>query len=493
MPSPRYPLLYQANTRVWLTDLSRALGRRATLDDIPDEDLHRLAQQGFDWLWFLSVWQTGPRGQAISRADPQWREEFSETLPDLQEADIAGSGFAIQDYSVHRDLGGDAALVRLRRRMRRHGLKLMLDFVPNHVAQDHRWVEEHPEYFIAGSESDADREPKNFCRTATGRGQLVLAYGRDPHFSGWPDTLQLNYAEPTLSAAMTDELTRIASQCDGVRCDMAMLVLPEIFKRTWGIEPVPFWPSAIARVRDQHPDFLFMAEVYWDYEWTLQQQGFDYCYDKRLYDRLRDGEARSVRDHFFAPQDYQKRLARFLENHDEQRAATAFDLARHRAAAALTYLVPGLRLFHQGQLEGRRERISPHLVRAPVEPTDAALASFYDNLLAAARHPALRDGDWQLVDCLPAWSSNGTNDCFIAFLWDFTEGPSLLVVVNFAAQQSQCRVRIPGIDRHPEELRFKDLVTADTYDRATEQLASDGLYVDLSAWGVHILEFPAPP
>src|SRR5215831_20173545 len=102
-PSP-YPSLYQINTRVWLTALSQKLGRTVTLDDIPDAELDRLAEQGFDWVWFLSVWQTGMAGQQVSRCNPEWRKEFQETLPDLRDEDIAGSGFAITGYTVHKDL-----------------------------------------------------------------------------------------------------------------------------------------------------------------------------------------------------------------------------------------------------------------------------------------------------------------------------------------------------------------------------------------------------
>jgi glycosidase len=285
VPSPRYPALYQINTRVWLTALSRSLGRPATLDDIADAELDRLARMGFDWLWLLSVWQTGEAAQRISRSNPSWRREFEHTLPDLRERDIAGSGFAITGYTVHKNLGGDAALARIRKRLRDRGLRLMLDFVPNHMAPDHPWTDAHPDYFVHGSEADLARSPQNFVRLTTRNGPLLLAYGRDPYFDGWPDTLQLDYGNPALQAAMIGELERIAGQCDGVRCDMAMLVLPEVFERTWGIRAEPFWPKAIETVRRTHPAFLFMAEVYWDMEWTLQQQGFDYAYDKRLYDR----------------------------------------------------------------------------------------------------------------------------------------------------------------------------------------------------------------
>ena len=365
MPDPGNPALYQINTRVWLTELSRALGKRATLDDISNAELDRLGEMGFDWVWFLSVWQTGPAAQLVSRSNAGWRKEFQETLPDLKEEDIAGSGFAIQNYTVHRDLGGAAALARLRERLQKRGLKLMLDFVPNHMAPDHPWIDEHPDYFVHGSESDLARAPRNYCRVQTKKGPLVLAYGRDPYFDGWPDTLQLNYGNPELQQAMIGELERIAGQCDGVRCDMAMLVLPEVFERTWGIAANLFWPKATQCVREKFPHFCFMAEVYWDMEWTMQQQGFDYAYDKRLYDRLREGHARPVREHFHAGLDYQNKLARFLENLDEPRAAATFLPGAHEAAAVITFLSPGLRFFHQGQFEGRKKRISPHLIREP--------------------------------------------------------------------------------------------------------------------------------
>src|SRR5215471_13062666 len=331
MREPLYPSLYQVNTRVWLTELSRPLGRPATLDDVPDASLDSIASRGFDWVWFLSVWQTGPAGRRVSRSNPEWRQEFMETLPDLSAEDIGGSGFAITGYTTHLALGGDAALARLRERLRARGLRLMLDFVPNHTALDHPWVEDHPEYYVAGTELDLARAPRNFVRVQRTRGNLLLAHGRDPYFPGWPDTLQLDYANPALQAAMISELLRIAEQCDGVRCDMAMLVLPDVFERTWGRTAPPFWPNALQRVRERAPGFCFMAEVYWDLEWTLQQQGFDYAYDKRLYDRLRAGPARPVREHLHAGLDYQIKLARFLENHDEPRAAATFSEAACQA------------------------------------------------------------------------------------------------------------------------------------------------------------------
>ena len=486
MPNPRYPSLYQVNTRAWLTALSHSIGRRATLDDVPDRALDEFVAQGFNWVWFLSVWQTGPAARAISRAKPEWLRGFRETLPDLTEDDIAGSGFAIAGYTVHRDLGGDAALARLRERMRQRGLRLMLDFVPNHMAPDHPWVASNPEFFVTGTATNVERAPQNYFRANTPRGPQIFAYGRDPYFDGWADTIQLNYGNPALQAAMIGELTRIAGQCDGVRCDMAMLLLPEVFLRTWGVQVQPFWPRAIAQIRELRRDFVFMAEVYWDLEWTLQLQGFDFCYDKRLYDRLREGKAKPVREHLLAGLDFQDRLARFLENHDEPRAASTFEFEKHRAAAVITFLSPGMRFFHQGQFEGHRVPISPHLARGPVEATDSALASFYRQLLGILRNSALRDGMWRLLECLPAWEGNGSSENFVAYSWQGPGDERLIVAVNYSGQQCQAKVRLQFSPFPSNTVRFRDLLTHAVYDWPTEVVEREGLFVDLPAWGTHV-------
>lgn len=491
MKTVRYPLLYQINTRVWLTELSGTLGRRATLDDIPDAELDRFAKMGFDWIWMLSVWQTGPQAQQVSRSNPEWRKEFEETLPDLREEDIPGSGFAITGYTVHKDLGGDAALSRLRERLKKRGLKLMLDFVPNHMGLGHPWVEDHPEHFVRGSELDLARAPQNYTWVKRKKGDLLLAYGRDPYFSGWPDTLQLNYANPATQDAMIGELVRIAGQCDGLRCDMAMLVLPDVFERTWGQRAPLFWPTATERVRQRVPGFTFMAEVYWELEWTLQQQGFDYAYDKRLYDRLREHHARPVREHFHAGLDYQDKLARFLENHDEPRAAATFPPEIHRAAAAITFLSPGLRFFHQGELEGRRKRISPHLGRAPAEPIDQKIQGFYDQLLAVLRQPAVRDGQWQLLECTPGWDGNWTHDCFLVFGWQGPRNERLVVAVNYAPNQSQCHVRLPYPELGGCKWKLTDQLSTISFDWNGDDLISRGLYLDMTPWSVSVFSISA--
>ncbi|MFL6353402.1 MAG: alpha-amylase family glycosyl hydrolase [Bryobacteraceae bacterium] len=470
-----------------MTALSRTLNRRATLDDIPDTELDRIAEHGVDWVWFLGVWQTGLAGRTVSLENAEWRGEFQQLLPDFSDQDVCGSCFAIRDYVVHSDFGGNAALERLRGRLEKRGLRVLLDFVPNHTAPDHAWVQQHPEYYVHGTEEQHAREPQNYTRLVMPAGVAVLAYGRDPYFAGWPDTLQLNYANPAVQEAMASTLERIAGMCDGVRCDMAMLILPDVFERTWGLRPASFWPDAIRRTRARNPGFVFMAEVYWDLEWSLQQQDFDYTYDKRLYDRLRDGHARPVRDHFRADLEFQRKSARFLENHDEPRAAATFPPETHEAAAVLSYLGPGLRFFHQGQMEGLTKKIPVHLCRGPVETANSELREFYDRLLRCLRHPSVQ-GDWELLECTAAWDGNWTWDCFICFAWHSAGQTRSVVVVNYASNQSQCYLHCRFDEIKGKMIRLRDLMGAAVYDRHGDEICSRGLYLDLPAWGYHVFE-----
>jgi len=489
----RHPLLYQVNTRVALRELGAAVGRTATLDDIPDAFLDEVAARGFDWLWFLGVWRTGPAARAVSRSRADWRAAFQRDLPDLTDDDVSGSPFAVQAYEVDARLGGGEALERIRERLARRGVRLLLDFVPNHVSPDHPWVESHPEWFVEGTAADLAAAPANWLRLATSRGPRILAHGRDPYFPGWPDTLQLDYRHPQLREAMRRELEMVAARCDGVRCDMAMLVLPEVFRNTWGERrgvaegDAPFWPGAIAAVRARRPDFLFMAEVYWNLEWDLQQQGFDFTYDKRLYDRLRAGDAPPVREHLLAAPDFQDRLVRFLENHDEPRAAATFHPAQHRAAAVITFLVPGLRFIHEGQLEGRKVHVSMHLDRRPAEPADPELRAFYEALLQVLRRPEVHDGAWRLRQCRPAWDANPTWRNFIAFSWELGDR-RLLAVVNHAPTQGQCWADASFGGAEGRSVQLVDLTGPESYQRNGSELCGRGLYLDMPPWHHHVFE-----
>jgi len=495
-PTPANPSLYEIDTRAWLhaLGLRSPAGTPLTLDQLPDSELDRLRGLGFDWVWLLGVWRIGRVGREVGLAAPDMVRHFRDVLPDYRPEDLAGSVFAVQGYEVSPVIGGDDALRRMRARLHERGMRLMLDFVPNHTARDHPWVAARPEFYVHGTETDLALAPQNYARVETGRGPAVLAFGRDPYFPGWPDTFQLNYRHPELREAMAAELARVAGLCDGLRCDMAMLLLPEIFLSTWGDhalpgdgtppDDAPFWPAAIARARSVNPEIYLLAEVYWDLEWPLLRQGFDAAYDKRLYDRLRARDAPAVAGHLHADLDYQRRCARFLENHDEERAAATFPADVHKAAAVITFLSPGLRFFHQGQLEGRQVRPSVHLSRRPDDPTDPALIEFYGSLLAVLARPELRDGLWRLLDCREAWPGNPTRDCFVAFTWDGPEDARLLVAVNYGPTQGQCYVGLSPLGS--SSLRFHDLMSPAVYERDGDDLEARGLYLDLPAWGYNV-------
>ena len=483
------PSLYELNTRVWLNALSTESGRPVTLDDIPDRELDRLAGLGFDLIYLLGIWKTGAAGREVSLRNGAWRAEFARVLPDLTEDDICGSCFAISAYEIPEAIGGEPALHRLRTRLRERGQRLILDFVANHTSLDHPWVQSHPEFYVRGSEEDLGRQPGSYVRLKSGGGNdVIVAHGRDPYFPSWPDTLQLDYGNPQLQEAMLGELLKAAGLCDGLRCDTAMLILPSVFARTWGTASEPFWPRALERLHQQSPGFVTMAEVYWDLEFELQQQGFDYTYDKPLYERLRDGRGRLVREHLKAATGFQRRSVRFLENHDEPRAVATFAPEMHRAAAVITFLCPGLRFFYQGQLEGAKAHLPVHLCRAPVEPVDVGLADFYRELLSSSDDEAFRAGTWRLVDPVAAWEGNWTWDCFVAFVWEGEDDRRLLIAVNYGGGQSQCYLELPWADLAGRQWRLDDRLGKASYDRDGDTLLSPGLYLDMPAWGYHFFE-----
>jgi len=484
-----YPSIYQINTRVWLRGLTAKYGQAITLANVPEEELQRIALLGFDWIWLLGVWRTSEVGRQIALELPELRQVLHDVLPDYQSEDVCSSPFANTGYVVSPDLGGEHGLNLLRERFQSESLRLLLDFIPNHTAHDHPWLTLHPDYYIPGSEDLLRRQPYNYGRVPGS--ERVVAFGRDPFFKGWSDTFQLNYGNPALQEAMRGELQHIAELCDGVRCDMAMLVLPEVFENTWGVEMQPFWEKAIQETRAVKPGFTFMAEVYWDLEWTLQELGFDYTYDKRLYDRLRAQEARPVREHLLAGLEYQSRLVRFLENHDELRAATAIPPQVHQAAAVITFLTPGMRFFHQGQLYGNRIHIPMQLCRTPEEHPDPQAWNMYSQLLKLLRKPLLREGEWQLLECLPAWQSNWTWDSFVAFSWSEEENGRLLVVVNYSSHQGQCYVRLPWENLEGRAIHLRDLLADNEFTRSGDDLEQFGLYLDLPAWQAHVFEVTA--
>ncbi|WP_200302011.1 alpha-amylase family glycosyl hydrolase [Streptomyces adelaidensis] len=477
-------VLHEINTLLWLRELSERYGRRVTLGEVPGEAWDEVALPGIDTVWLMGVWERSPAGLRIALADEGLMGSFRAALPDLTEADIAGSPYCVRDYVVDASLGGPEGLAAARAQLAARGLRLILDHVPNHVAPDHPWLTTHPDRLIQGTPDDLAHAPDAFTET----GERIYARGRDPFFPPWPDVVQLNAFSDGLRAATVDTLVAIGEQADGVRCDMAMLPMNDIFAKTWGDRagPAPaedFWPYVVPRVREHHPGFLFVAEAYWDLESSLQEQGFDHCYDKRLHDRLIHEDARSVRTHLQADPAYQRGLVRFLENHDEPRAAATLPADRGRAAAVTVATLPGATLWHEGQFEGRRVRPPVFLSRRPQEPPDAALRAFYRRLLPAAA--AVRRGEWRQLTPT-GWPAGGTHHALLAWTWTDADTRHL-VVVNHSDRPAHGRLPLPWDDLRGRTHRLTDLLTDQVYDRDGDELTVPGLFVALDAWQHHVL------
>ena len=480
---PLYPTIYEINSWVWLTELGRKYGRHINFSSVPSSEWDAIAAYGFDAVWFMGVWQRSPIGIAIANQNRNLLDDFRCALPDFVRDDNVGSPYCVRQYVVDEYLGGPEGLAIARRELAKRGMNLVLDFVPNHVAPDHPWVSEHPEYFIRGSGEDARNDPSSYLEL----GGTVFACGRDPYFPAWPDVLQLNVFAPGLRQAAIATVLSIAEQCDGIRCDMAMLFLNAIFERTWGGRAgqkpaTEYWVDLISSVKNQYPGLLFIAEAYWDLEWELQQKGFDFCYDKKLYDRLEHSNAESVRLHLCADLAYQGKLLRFIENHDEPRAASTFSSSKQRVAAVTIATLPGTKLFHEGQFEGRKVRLPVFLRRRPDETPDENLRGFYTRLLESVDNVALREGQWSLCE-RTGWPDNPSFQNLVAWTW-VKDDDRYLIAVNLNDSPVQAKVQV-GWAASGVEWRLTDLLSGANYLRNGNEMSSPGLYVELGPWGYH--------
>ena len=487
------PHLYQIHTWAWLDALSKQAGRTLQLIDVADIEWDRIKAFGFDLVYLMGVWQRSPAGRHLFRTDAAAFRVFDHALPGWTMDSVIGSPFSIQDYVPDARIGDWHQLDAVREKLHTRGMRLILDFVPNHTGPDHIWIDSHPEYFLQGQETDFQREPNAFhLIESPGAAPHFIARGRDPYFAPWADTAQLDYANPATRTALIETLIQISQHCDGLRCDMAMLVLNEIFSKTWAhlihgrqLPPDEFWSQAIAALPS---DFLWMAEVYWDMEWSLQQLGFNYTYDKRLYDRLERAAPADVRAHLSGDYSYQSRMARFLENHDEPRSVKTFGRARLVGLAALLATLPGLRFFHHGQFEGKTLHLPMPLNAAADELPDIELAQMYEKTLQIAGQPVFHFGEWKMLEIGP--DSDTSHEQIIAYRWRLSDEYKL-VVINLAGYVAQGRIQLPNELAPTAQYQLRDLLTDAVYLREQNEMQGRGLYVRLNAYGAHIFSVSA--
>lgn len=484
------PSLYQINTRVWIKRFGAA-----TLTDIPDKYWESLSRKGIDYVWLMGVWKIPDLEIEKYCFEESLVKSYAHALKDWKKEDVIGSPFAIDVYEINQMLGNEDSIIELKSRLNKLGIGLILDFVSNHFSVESSLLKTNPEVFLSVGKEFFDKDPYTYFKLNSGK-EKYFAHGRDPFFPAWQDTVQVNFFNMNARDYLTNTLLRLTKLCDGVRCDVAMLSLNNVFKNTWAgvvgaqglsVPSTEFWKDAIVKVKNEREDFLLIAEAYWDLEWELQQHGFDFTYDKILIDRLRFGNIESVRDHLFAEPDYQKRLVRFLENHDETRALAALGKEREKTAAVVMSTIQGMKLYHDGQFEGKKIRLPVQLGREPDEIPVKDLIEFYDKLLSITLQDIFKNGNWLLLNTESAWEGNNTYKNLLAWQWNYDK-QNCAVVINYSDINSACRLKLDVSD-YPDEFIIKDLLDDQSYIRSAEEVYNLGLYVELKAWQSHIFVF----
>jgi hypothetical protein len=488
-----HPHLYEINTWTWLEQLSARLAKNITLAEVLDSEWDALAAQGFDIVWLMGVWQRSPISRRLNIENPANAAQFTLALPNWRPEDVISSPYSVTAYAPDPRFGHWAALDAAREKLRTRGIALFLDFVGNHTALDHPWMHEHPEFYVQASHEEFQKNPPLYYTQSTAQGQRYIALAKDPYFPPWQDVAQLNHFNPGLRAAQLADLRTIGAHCDGIRCDMAMLQINDIFNSNWrhllGDTPQPekeFWTDAHAAV----PNLTLLAEAYWGTEQRLLDLGFSYSYDKTLYDAVRDTNIWHIRERLASLPERQSDFARFMENHDEERRAVVFPNDRLFADGTLLGTLPGMRFYHQGELEGRRIHLPIKLRIAADEPPDPISKNFFQKILQITRQDVFHEGKWNLLDVAP--EGDAPTDALLVYEWRSPKAWKI-IAVNLAAYASQGRVHLADRVSPTQNYIFNDELNNVRYDRNGAELHNIGLFIRRDPFQAHLFDItPAP-
>ena len=483
-----HPHLYEINTWAWLESLSAKLGRTVKLADVPNSEWDALAQRGFDIVWLMGVWQRSPESRRLALANPDNPPLYDRALPGWKAEDVIASPYSVAAYVPDPRIGAWQDVDAVRKKLHARGIALFLDFVGNHTALDHAWTREHPDFYVQATQQQFTNDRNAFRAIDSPAGTHFIALARDPYFPPWTDCAQLNHFSSNMRAAQIAELRTIASHCDGVRCDMAMLHLSDIFGKIWapyleGAKPMAheFWADVHAQV----PNLILLAEAYWGTEQRLLDLGFSFTYDKTFYDSVRDMDAPQVHGALSAPLDYQSRVARFLENHDEHRAIEVFGKDRIASVATLMGTAPGMRFYHQGELEGLSIYLPITLRMAAPRHPDPAISELFEKILRLTNEDVFHHGSWNLLTVAP--DDDGSSGNLIAYEW--RSGKAWKVVaMNLAGRPSQGRIRFNGRQLSASQYLFYDELNDVRYLRGGDELRSQGLFVRRDGFGAHLFD-----
>jgi glycosidase len=483
------PKLYEINTRVWL----KKIGKK--LSDLPFTFFTDLAEKGINIVWMMGLWKTSPKVIDKYCFTQELVTSYDKALKGWKREDVIGSPFAIDEYKVNPEIGSWNDLIELKGKLNNIGIKLLVDFVPNHFSVESRILNTNPEIFLQVDEDFYQKDPFTFFRSQFNP-DIIMAHGRDPLFPAWQDTVQVNYFSTNARDYLSQILLKLVEVCDGVRCDMAMLPLNNVFYNTWmGIlnksnfkRPAgEFWEMAIKTIKSKNSSFIFLAEAYWDLEWDLQQLGFDFTYDKRLTDRLASGYLPEVIAHLKAERDFQNKSVRFIENHDEARAVTKFGKYRSLTAATVISTIQGMKFYYDGQFAGKRIKLPVQLGREPEEKFSNTVHKYYEKLLNITKEDIFIYGNWELLEPITAGNGNLTFQNFLAWQWSY-KNERTLVIINYSELTSQCRIKIDVISKG-EFIVIEDRLNGKVFDRSLSEIKYPGLFIELKGYASHIFTF----
>jgi hypothetical protein len=486
--------VYEINTRPWLKKFS-APDNKPTLKNVPKEYWKNLYSLGMDYVWLMGIWRTNESVIKEYCFEPWLVQEYKRALNDFTDEDVIGSPYSIDAYEINPAVGTEEELLELKEYLNSIGMGLLLDFVSNHFSVHSKLIQSDPELFLSANEEFYKRDSHTYFKSHLNKDRIFV-HGRDPFFPAWEDTIQLNHFNSDTRRFMIDTVKGITKLCDGVRCDMAMLSLNNVFDNTWsGVlnygkyeKPnVEFWKECISEVKELRDDFIFIGEAYWDLEWELQRLGFDYTYDKKLLDRLKVGQISEIKGHLMAEKDYQSKSVRFIENHDEERSVVSLGKDKSKAAAVIMSTISGMKLYYDGQFEGKKIKLPVQLGREPKEGKNDCLSNIYSSLLNATNNEIFKKGTWNLLDPLPSWEGSKTNQNLLAWIVKY-KGRKRLIIVNYSRVVSNCRLKI-DVSNYPSKFKLKDVLNSKIYYRKTEEVGIEGLFIELGPFKSHIFSY----
>lgn len=479
------PHVLEISAHRWFNKIERDLGRKITLADIPEKYLFEIKAAGFDALWLMGIWEESLTSRQIARTDAPINNYIKKLVPDYKREDIFGSPYSICSYKVDKKFGDRTSLLKFKEKLNENGLSLILDFVGNHFSVDHPLTWQEPDLFISSKKEPSDKEL--FYQNKNG---VWIAHGKDPYYAPWTDSAQLNLFNPKTRQMLMQALLEICPLCDGLRCDMVMLMLNKVHKEIWGkyinyeMPGEEFWPQAIRTIKEKFPSFSFVAEVYWGLESEVQDLGFDFTYDKILYDRLLFSNPPQIAAHLSAEHLYQKKTLRFIANHDEEAPIAAFgSKQRSFAAAVVAYTLSGGRLFTSSQLYGVKHRLPIQYVPSAIY-SDEEVLSFYKKMLGIINHPCFHGGQWFLKTASSYDGKDLSHQNILTWMW--TQNTTCkVVVINYSNQRSKFKLFMDKLPK-TQDICLKDEFLNTFLMVPYDDLKNNGLTLDFAPYDFKI-------